>query len=170
MIDTRDKGFSYFYLKYKKGPYSFELNNDLITFIKTGFIRQIDYEIVPTQYAQSIINDFSELFNQNECATSIIDKTVDEYYKCSLSELLDEVYSLPHPYVKGYTIRSASLRMPLLYKLPDEKVRIPLDITREQAEDLMFNLGTDGLKHWQAVRDDMRSPEYLKYREVFGEC
>lgn len=168
MIDKREKGYSYFFLKFKKGPYSFDLANDIGTLMKAGIIRLVGYDIILTHYGKNIVNDFSNILDENRYLGSIIDKTIDTYAHCSLEELLNIMYSLPHPYVSGYTIGSATLRMPLLYKLPEDKVKIQVKLNNEQAENLLFNLGTNGLKHWQAVKDDMRNPECLTYKEVFG--
>lgn len=168
MIDKRQRGFSYFYLKYEKGPYSFDLANDIKTLLKTDILRKQQWNMTLTKFGNSIVKDFSSLLSQNSQLASIIDRTINKYAKYSLQELLDAVYSLPHPYVRGYTIRTASLRMPLLYKLPEEKVAVPFKADDEQIEDLLVSLSKHGLKHWQAVREDMRKPEYLTYKEVFG--
>jgi len=168
MIDKREKGFSYFYLKYDKGPYSFDLANDVKRLLKTNIVRKQRWSITLTKFGDSIIEDFSRLLSQNSHVASIIDRTIHKYAKYSLQELLDAVYALPHPYVRGYTIRTAPLKMPLLYKLPEEKVMFPFKADNEQIEDLIVSLSTNGLKRWQAVRDDMRRAEYLTYKEVFG--
>ena len=168
MIDKRDRGFCYYYLKYAKGPYSFDLAGDIKTLVKANIIHKRRWCLTLTKFGDSIVEDFSELRNQNIHPISIIDKTINKYAEYSLQELLDEVYSLPHPYVKGYTIRTATLKMPLLYKLPKEKVVVPFKANEEQIEDLRVSLSTKGLKHWQAVKDDMRKAEYLTYKEVFG--
>lgn len=168
MIDKRERGFTYFYLKYAKGPYSFELNNDIETLIKANIVRKRGWNISLTKIGNSIIDDFYILLQKNRYPVTVINKTISKYGNFSLQELLDEVYSLPHPYVKGYTIRSATIKMPLLYKLPDEKVTIPFDIDEKQVEDLLLCLGTDGLKHWQAIKQDMYDTDYLTYKEVFG--
>jgi uncharacterized protein YwgA len=168
MIDKRERGFSYYYLKFEKGPYSFDLANDIKTLVKANIIRKRQWSLILTKFGNSIVEDFSNLLSQNFHVVSIIDRTINKYAEYSLKELLDEVYSLPHPYVKGYTIGTASLKMPLLYKLPEEKVVVPFKADEEQIEDLLVSLSANGLKKWQAVKDDMRKAEYLTYKEVFG--
>jgi hypothetical protein len=168
MIDKRERGFTYYYLKYEKGPYSFDLANDIKTFLKTDILRKKQWDITLTKFGNSIVHDFSDLVDQNARIMVVIDRTIDKYAEYSLQELLDAVYSLRHPYVRGYTIRTASLKMPLLYKLPEEKVAVPFEADSEQVEDLLVSLSTNGLKHWQAVKEDMRKTEYLTYKEVFG--
>ena len=170
MIDKRDRGFCYYYLKFKKGPYSFDLNNDLEMFLQSKIIRVSNHNLSLTEYGKSIVNDFSSIIEQNGYTLSIIDKIIDGFADFSLQELLKLIYSLRHPYVKNYTIGSAPLRMPLIYKLPDNKVKIPFKITKEQHEDLLFSLGTTGLKHWREVKNDMDKPDCLTYEEVFGNC
>jgi uncharacterized protein YwgA len=168
MIDKHERGFCYYYLKYEKGPYSFDLANDIKIFLKTDILRKQQWDISLTKFGKRIVQDFSGLVDQNPRAVSIIQGIIDKYAGYSLQELLDVVYSLPHPYVRGYTIRTASLKMPLLYKLPEEKVVVPFTVNKEEVEDLLVSLSKNGLKHWQAVREDMRKPEYLTYKEVFG--
>jgi len=168
MIDKRERGFSYFYLKYEKGPYSFDLANDIKRLLKANIVRKQQWSITLTNFGDSIVEDFSRLLSQNSHVASIIDRTIHKYAEYSLQELLEAVYVLPHPYVRGYTIRTAPLKMPLLYKLPEEKVMVPFKADDAQIEDLLVSLSTKGLKHWQAVRDDMRRAEYLTYKEVFG--
>jgi hypothetical protein len=168
MIDERDRGFCYFYLKYKKGPYSFDLATDIRILSRAHIIQRGVWELLLTRYGESIVSGFSSLLAQNPHVKSLIDKTIATYAPCSLQELLDEVYKLQHPYVKGYTIGTATLKMPLLYKLPDEKVAVYFKAEKEEAEDLLVSLSDNGLKHWQAVKDDMREAKYLTYKEVFG--
>jgi len=166
MLDQRIKGLNYNFIKLVHGPYSSELDNDLTDFAKYDLV--IDPWLNPTNRGYSILEDFSELVEQNEYFIMIINQIISRFARLSLKRILSYVYSRPHPYRKNLTIGQASMRTPLLYRIDENKAVNRFQITNEQLYDLALCLDKQSLKEWKEVDEEIRKGKFLTYREVFG--
>lgn len=165
MIDERNKGFNYNYIKLVHGPYSGELDKDLTDLASHNLVN--DPRLHPTNVGYMILEDFSELLEQNETIVLTINQIISRFAKPSLNRLLAYVYSLPHPYRKNLTIETTPFRTPLLYRLSEEKAITKFEISEEQLQDLQMCLDKDRLKQWKEVSDEISKGRFLTYREVF---
>ena len=165
MIDDRNKGFTFNFIKLVHGPYSGELDSDLTDLAINDLVS--DPELHLTNMGYRILDDFSELLKRNEPTISTIDQVVTRFGKYSLDKLLAHMYSLPHPYLKNHTIGTTPFRTPLLYRLSEEKAVSRFAIGEDQLQELMLCLGKEELKSWREVRSAIRRGKYLKYEEVF---
>lgn len=166
LIDDRNKGFNYNYIKLVHGPYSGELNNDLTDLAIHNLVN--DPRLYPTDVGYRILEDFSELLEQNEPFILTINQVISRFVMLSLNKLLAFVYSLQHPYRKNLTIGKTPFRTPLLYRLSDDKTIAKFRISEEQLEDLQMCLDKERLKQWKEVKDEVSKGRFLTYREVFG--
>lgn len=165
MIDERKKGLNFNFIKLVHGPYSGELDSDLTDLAIYGLVS--DPELQLTNMGHRILEDFSELLEQNKPIISTIDQVITRFGRYSLNRLLRYIYSLPHPYRKGITIGTTPFKTPLLYRLVEEKALSGFTISGEQLEDLILCLGKRELKAWREVRDEIQRGRHLKYQEVF---
>ena len=166
MLDERRKGFNYNFIKLVHGPYSGELDNDLTDFASHKLMN--DPWLQPTNLGYMILEDFSELLEQNETFIQTIDLILSRFAKLSLKRLLTYVYALPHPYRKNLTIGTTPFRTPLLYRLVEEKTVTKFELSEEQLQDLQICLDNERLKQWKEVSAEVKKGRFLTYREVFG--
>ena len=164
MIANREKGFNYRFIKLTYGPYSDQLlREDLHRLITSRIVEGLT--LSPTEIGMAILNDFKEIFSRNEIFIQIIDRTVEEYARMSLSELLHIVYSMPHPYIEGRTIRDVRERTPLLYPLDEKKAREVFSLTPEEIATLEIYFDTKAFKSLAEACEDRRPT--LTFEEVF---
>jgi hypothetical protein len=165
MIDAREKGFNYNYIKLVNGPFSGELERDLIDLANYNLVNDLEFNL--TENGQAIVEDFCGVVKQNESIITKIDEIIRRFREYSLKELLAYVYSLPHPYRRGLTIATTPFRTPILYRLSDEKASVKFKINQEQLKDLSACLSEEKLKQWKEVREDLENQRFLTYNEVF---
>ncbi|KPV62343.1 MAG: hypothetical protein AOA66_1375 [Candidatus Bathyarchaeota archaeon BA2] len=155
MISNREKGFNYSYIKLTYGPYSDQLlRQDLPWLITSGIVE--GRTLSPTEMGKAILDDFKDLFSRNEVFIRRIDRTVEEYIRMPLKELLNMVYSMSHPYIKGRTICDVKERTPLLYALDERKARKVFNLTPEEIATLEIYFDTKAFKSLMEAMEDKK--------------
>jgi uncharacterized protein YwgA len=160
MIDERDKGFNFSFIKLVHGPFSQELKADARKLVQVGLVKPRGLE--PTAQATMIFEDFCHIIERNGSLTKHINEINDSFAGAGLRELLDVIYAMP--WGKGKTIKDVPPRTPMLYPMKSQSVASEFSITDEEAEDLLINfdpktVGTflEAMKEMRAGR--MRSDE-----------
>lgn len=164
MLDNREKGFNYTFIKLIHGPYSQQLQReDIPRLIRLGFLK--DYDLSPTERARDILSDFRELFVKNRVFVEKIEEVNQEFARVPLHELLRKVYSMPHPYIRGRTIQDVKQTTPMLYKLKEHKARTVFHISPEELATLEIYFDIEAFKSLQEASKEKKS--ILTLKEVF---
>jgi len=164
MLDEREKGFNYNFIKLIHGPYSQQLQReDVPRLIRAGLIN--DYNLSPTERAKIILSDFKELFERNKSFIEKIEEVNREYAKIPLQKLLQIVYDMPHPYIPGYTISDVKPTTPLLYKIKENKAKRVFKITPEEIATLEIYFDTEAFESLLKASRERKST--LTFQEVF---
>ncbi|RLI98876.1 MAG: hypothetical protein DRP08_07740 [Candidatus Aenigmatarchaeota archaeon] len=166
MIDNRRKGFNFNFVKLLYGPYSRELQNTISKLIMHGLLN--DSDLRPTKLAMEIIDDFNDVLRRNEEFIRVIQEINRNYSKVPLQELLEEIYDMPHPYIKGKTIREVAIGTQILYTLKKEKAISAFKITEDEFEDLAICIDPKIQESLTKAMESIRNKHLKTHEEVFG--
>lgn len=172
MIDNREKGFNYDFIKLPFGPYSEDLKKDIEwleeqKLIKTTPISDEANIFNESHFGRKLLNDFHELFVRNNLFTQKIAEIDRVYATKNSQEIVDYVHSLPHPYMKGRTIGDLKLGTKILYKLSEGKAQIIFNITPEELATLDVYLDDESYGSVIVASESAKRKSLLRFDEVF---
>ena len=171
MIDDHEKGFNYDFIKLPYGPYSDQLQEDIVWLEEQTLIESIPIRegklFHESRFGHKILNDFNCLFSRNSLFTNKIARVNNKYASRNASELVELVHSFPHPYIKGKTINDLKLGQKILYKLTEEKARVKFEITPEELATLDVYLDDESYRSAMEASESARRKPLLKLDEVF---
>lgn len=167
MIDEREKGFNFYFIKLIHGPFSQELEDDLGKLVENGFID--DKGLRPTSNSQVILDDFGDLIQKNPLFVEKVNAVNSQYAGLSLQKLLEIIYAMPWGKGKGRTIADLPQRTPMLYPMKPEIVKTAFQVTKDEAENLLINFDTDAIKDLSEAMRDAREGKWRTYEQVFSD-
>lgn len=172
MLDNREKGFNYNFIKFTFGPFSAEVEKDVAWFEENGLVEATPIDekariFRETRLGGKILNDFHEMFVRNSIFTQKIAKVNRRFASMPLPELLNYVYSLPHPYRKGQIVAELKLKTPLLYKLDETKAKVKFEITPEELATLDIYLDDANYRSLLQASENAKRKPFLNFDEVF---
>ena len=172
MIDNLEKGFNYKFIRLTFGPFSRDVEKDVEWLEVENLVEAIPISekgrvFRPTRSGNKILKDFRELFRRNSLFTRRIAEINREYARMPLQELVDFVYSLPHPYMKDRTIGELKPGTQLLYKLEEEKARETFKITPEELATLDIYLSDESYRSVMQASESAKRKPLLSLDEVF---
>lgn len=165
MIDEREKGFNFYFIKLIHGPFSQELENDLGRLVENGFID--DEELRPTSNTTVILDDFRDMILKNPTFFEKVNGVNNYFAGMSLQKLLKIVYAMPWGKRRGETIADLPQRTPMLYPMKPEIVRTGFQITEDEAESLLMNFDPDAINDLSEAMRDAREGKWRTYEQVF---
>jgi hypothetical protein len=171
MIDDREKGFNYDFIKMPYGPYSEQLQKDIVWLEEQRLIESIPMEegklFHRSCFGTKLLDDFHDLFLRNNLFTIKIHKTNSVYAPKNSRELVELVHSFPHPYIKGKTINDLKNGTIILYKLVEEKAKTRFDITPQELATLDIYLDDENYKSVMEASESAKRKPLLDFDEVF---
>jgi len=153
MIDERNKGFNFYFIKLVHGPFSQELETDVAKLIQVGLVNRRGLE--PTGHADIILEDFRDVIERNSPFTKYIKAANDGFAGVSLKELLNVIYAMSWGGDK--TIRDLPPRTPMLFPMKTQNVASEFSITDEEAEDLLMNFDPKAIRILVQATEEMRT-------------
>lgn len=172
MIDNSEKGFNYKFIRLSFGAFSPEVEKDIEWLENIKLIEGIPISekariFRKTRFGRKLFNDFQEMFKRNRLFLRRIAEVNCEYAKKPLQELVDYVYGLPHPYIKGLTIAECKIGQQLLYKLDEEKAKETFKITPEELATLDIYLDFRNYASLTQASESAKRKPLLSLEEVF---
>jgi len=172
MIDNLEKGFNYKFIRLTFGPFSRDVEKDVEWLEVENLVEAIPISekgrvFRPTRFGNKILKDFRELFRRNRLFTRRIAEINRKYATMRLQELVDYVYSLPHPCMKGRTIGELKPGTQLLYKLEQEKAIEIFTITPEELATLDIYLDDESYRSAMQASEGAKRKPLLSLDEVF---
>lgn len=164
MIDEREKGFNFYFIKLIHGPFSQELENDLGKLVENGFID--DKELRPTSNTKAILDDFGDMVLKNPTFLEKVNIVNKQFAGMPLHKLLEIVYAMS--WGESQTIADLPQRTPMLYPMKPEIVRTGFQITEHEAESLLMNFDPDAIKDLSEAMRDAREGKWRTYEQVFS--
>lgn len=164
MLDGRQKGFNYNFIKLIHGPYSEELQRqDIKRLVLWGVLEGLS--LLPTEKGELILEDFQSLFDRNRIFIQQIEETNQEFAIIRLRRLLPKVYRMRHPYIPRRTIGDVKIGTPLLYRIERHKAVEVFNITSGEIATLEIYFDSKAFESLIEASKD-REPT-LAYDEVF---
>lgn len=166
MIDEREKGFNFYFIKLDYGPFSPELRNSLSDLIQTGFLTE---KLKPKGGARLVLEDFRDVIERNRTFFQKIDGINESFARMPLRKLLGIIYSMPWGRRGTRTIADLSPRTPMLYPMKPHKVKIEFEITDEEIEDLLMNVDLEAIKALSQAMKELKSRRLLTRERVLSD-
>jgi uncharacterized phage-associated protein len=174
MLDKRQKGFNYDFIRLTFGPYSPDLEKDIEWFENNGLVELIPIDektriFRETSIGNKILGDFKDTFKRNELFTQKISEINRDFASMPLEKLLSFVYGLPHPYMKGKPRRIGELkpRTPILFKINEQKASVKFVMTPEELATLDIYLDKVCYDSIMQASESAKRKPLLSYKEVF---
>jgi uncharacterized protein YwgA len=174
MLDKRQKGFNYNFIKLTFGPYSRDLEKDIKWLEDSNLVKLISADektriFKLTELGQKILTVFHDVFDRNKIFTEKIAEINRKFAGLTLDELLKFVYSLPHPYMRGRprTIGELKPGTILLYKIDPEKAKVTFSLTPEELATLDIYLDEGRYRSLMEACESVKRKRLLTYSEVF---
>jgi uncharacterized protein YwgA len=171
MIDNREKGFNYDFVKLPYGPYSEQLQKDILWIEEQRLIDSIPVEdgkvFHESRFGRKLLSDFHELFARNNLFTREIAEVNRTYAIKNSQEIVDYVHSLPHPYIKNRTIEDLKLGTKILYKLDERKAEKVFDLSPEELATLDIYLDDESYRSVMEASESAKKKPLLSFDEVF---
>ncbi len=162
MIDNRVKGFNLYFIKLVHGPFSQELEGDIMKLAQVGLVE--DRWLEPTEQMKTLLEDFNNLIDRNRPFFEYIKNTNDKYAPLSLERLLTIVYAMP--WKDGKTIADLPSRTPMLYPMKPANTDLEFDITEDEAEDLLMNFDPKTVRNFVQAMGEMKSGRLRTHEQV----
>lgn len=169
MLDKHQKGFNYNFIRLTFGAYSNELESDIAFLLKENLVRKLPNNIFqPTKEGKMLLKDLSEIFEKNENFVKKIREINQKYAKLDLNELVNIVYRLPHPYIKGKPlIGSLNLRTPLLKRIKSENASRIFQISPGEIATLEIYFDSESFDSLIKASESAKKRPSLKFEGVF---
>ena len=174
MLDKREKGFNYNFIRLTFGPYSGDLEKDIKWLEGSNLVKLVSVNektriFKPTESGERILTVFHDLFHRNKIFTEKIAAINSKFAGLTLDELLKFVYSLPHPYMKGRSRTIGELRPGtiLLYKVDPKKARVTFSLTPEELATLDIYLDEECYHSLMEACESVKRKRLLAYNDVF---
>lgn len=158
MINQREKGFNFYFMRLHYGPYSFNLAAEKARLIAAGFLEE--KALKPTRDAQYLIEDFAGLIERNNRFICKINDVNNAYAPLELDYLLEVVHSMPWGRT---TIHDLPERTPMLYPMRSNSVRERFELSEKELDDLAMNFEGD----LDDATRDVNEGRLLTHEQVF---
>jgi hypothetical protein len=163
MIDSKIKGFDFYFFKFIHGPFSRQLENDMGVIEDWG--AYLPDEHILTSAGRKVVELIPEIWSRNIDVTSKIDRIQDTFADKPLRSILNYVYNLEHPFYKPERkIRDLKKLTPILYKMKEEKASTSFTITESELETIDILLDFDEYSH--LIDSDEEPNESIPYPGV----
>jgi uncharacterized protein YwgA len=174
MLDKREKGFNYNFIKLTFGPYSKDLEKDIKWLEDSNFVKIVPVDektriFKPTELGQKILATFHDAFDRNRIFIEKIAEINRKFASLTLDELLKFVYGLPHPYMKGKprTIGELKPGTILLYRMDPKKARVSFYLTPQEVATLDIYLDKECYHSLMDACESAKRKRLLTFNEVF---
>jgi len=171
MNKKSEKGFSYYFKKLSKGPFSDGIGRDVDWLEEAQLLGAEVYEdhefFYATQHGHTVLTDFKEMFERNKSFTSIINAVNHKYAHYNSQQLVRLVHGQKNPVQPKITIHETLHGEAILFYLNDEVAKKKFDITEEEEESLDIYLDKQSYDSAVAARISAQTEPFLELCDVF---
>lgn len=163
----RIKAFSYPFVRYHYGPFSFELGfEDYQGLVEEGLITS---NARLTAKGNAILREMAPVLDENKEILAIIARIVRAESRRNLQELKKEIYAMVVKTPAGsLAIKEIPEKTPLLINLPEENAQKIFKIDEGWLETLMTYLNVEECESLKAASGKAKEERALTYARVFG--
>lgn len=154
-------GFAYLFLRWLKGPFSGDLNNDIVLLKQMKLLRWGDDRIELTEEGEHILESLHEIVENNKRFSDIIDDIIEEYGSLSPDEMKEKVYQMEILVPKDRKVMK-------IEEIPPKKL-ILFGLSKKNTE-IEFNINEEWLDTLEVLFDDeaIQFLERLKNSAIEG--
>lgn len=164
LLNQRHKlGFRYFFLRWDKGPFSKDVNNDLLLLKNNNFVKWENNQITLTVEGKNLLEMSKEIFDSNKTFIKVIDDTVSEYSHLSPEEIKKEVYNMQMfiPKLrKVMRIEEVPPKQLLMYGLSERKAKYSFEVGEEWVDTLEVIFDSEAIDLLQKAKRDLKMGKY----------
>jgi hypothetical protein len=157
------KSLNYLFVKLLYPTYSAELRKDLNELVGLNFLEGPFFS--EKQKTQMILEDFHEVFANNQEIMDLINSQVDEYAPIETDTLVEQTKQLKW---RNKLIEELKNGTPLVYPLNPTKALCSFRISEEDYEDLAICLSSEISRGMAEAFSQLRRGQRLSHAEVFG--
>ena len=155
-VKRRAKGFSYNFFRWKMGPFSADVNNDLDHLVGCGYLTG-EHNITLTPIAKDLLEKSEELFHANPYFATNIRRTAGNYASYRPDELRDRVYrmSVFVPKIrKSMLIKTVPMGTLILFRTSDKKAASKFRIDEDWLATLEMIFDPEALESLKQSQQD----------------
>jgi uncharacterized protein YwgA len=156
-IDKKMKGFSYNFFRWHHGPFSADVNNDLISLKKNKLVKWEEDRIYLTDEGKSILAQCEDLFEENDMFSQIINEIIEENIKLTPDQIKEKVYNIKLfvPKIREImAIKDIPLRKLILFKPSRRWIRRAFEINEEMLATLEIIFDEEALDNLSKAYGD----------------
>ena len=149
-------GFAYLFFRWLKGPFSGDLNNDIVLLKQMKFLRWGDDKIELTEEGKHILKGLYEVMENNKGFSDVIDNIIEEYGSLSPEEMKEKVYQMKIlvPKVrKVMRIEEIPPKKLMLFGLSRENTKIEFNIDEEWLDTLEVLLDDEAIQFLERLKN-----------------
>lgn len=149
-------GFAYLFLRWLKGPFSGDLNNDIVLLRQMKLLRWGDDKIELTEEGKHILESLYEIMENNKGFSDIIDNIIEEYGSLSPEEMKEKVYQMkifvPNDR-KVMRIEEIPPKKLILFGLSRKNTKIEFNINEEWLDTLEVLLDDEAIQFLERLKN-----------------
>lgn len=171
MIRNRIKGFNYEFIKLQFGPYSEELQRDILWLEQQKLIDSIPIKDGKTfqqsRFGRKLLEDFHDMFIRNRVVLEKICQVNSKYGSLNTKELVDAVHHSSPPYNDECTIDDLEIGEIILFRLESDQADVEFNISPEELATLEVYLDDESYKSAIDASESAKAKPLLSLDKVF---
>lgn len=161
--ESKRRGFRYTFLRWHKGPFSINVNEDLALLQNNNFINWGQNKITLTRDGSELLESSKEIFENNKDFLRYIDRVIEENSHLSPDEIKKRVYDIRVwvPKIrKVMRIEEVLPKQLLMYELSERKARYSFQIDDEWLETLEVIFDREAMDLLKKTENDVKMGNY----------
>lgn len=164
LLNSRKRrGFRYLFLRWDQGPFSKNVNQDLILLKNSKFVKWGDEKITLTGEGKKLLDSSKEIFDSNKTFIKYIDQTLEEYSHLSPEEIKGNVYNIRTwiPRLnRVMRIEEVPHKQVLMYELSEKRARYNFEIGEEWLDTLEVVFDEEAMGMLKKADEDIKMGRY----------
>ncbi len=169
LIAEKMNGFTYLFLRWLKGPFSGDLNNDIVLLKQMKLLRWGDDRIELTEEGKHILESLHEIMENNKGFSDIIDNIIEEYGSLSPEEMKEKVYQMkifvPNDR-KVMKIEEIPPKRLILFGLSRKNTRIEFNIDEEWLDTLEVLLDDEAIQFLERLKNGAIEGNTIEFSRI----
>ena len=167
-LNRRIKAFSYNFFRWHQGPFSAEVNNDLIALSSRGLVRR-RWPIELTKEGRELLEECGELLEINKRFLEIVDGIASDFANLTPSQIKDYVYKMKIfiPRLREVmTVEEVPPRTLILFKPSDKRSKAKFLVDETWCATLELALDQEAVESLKQSYDDAVKGRAYEFRTL----
>lgn len=167
-LNRKVKAFSYNFFRWHQGPFSAEVNNDLIALSSRGLVRR-RWPIELTKEGRELLEECGELLEINKRFLEIVDGIASDFANLTPSQIKDYVYKMKIfiPRLREVmTVEEVPPRTLILFKPSDKRSKAKFSVDETWCATLELALDQEAVESLKQSYDDAVKGRAYEFRTL----